>query len=188
MILQIIRQVLFFIPQTTKAFRFMFRSFPNFIWHGGVSVETSFQYQPVGKNETYRYLFRTTVQLDADIINFLPAPDPCPADTHWYEFCEQKYQIHQERVKQQLAQLQGIQNIVWVFSIALSLLSLFLFWKIGERKTEILPATWIWPILLGLLTYLLKRYLGKHIFKRVIILIGFWVKKRSRKRLREVIA
>ncbi len=40
----LVRQIIFFIPQFVKALHFLFEDFPDFIRRGGISIETHFQY------------------------------------------------------------------------------------------------------------------------------------------------
>jgi hypothetical protein len=166
----LVRQIIFFIPQFVKALHFLFEDFPDFIRRGGISIETHFQYKPVGHNDNNNFLFRTTIQADADIINLLPEPGLFPAEADWYKLYEEKYRIHREYVNKVFHKLDGIYTIKWVVSAVLSSIP-FIF--PGTRIMDV----WLLIIFWAIMTYLVRRYFLRHFFKLVIFLIKFWLKK-----------
>lgn len=166
----LVRQIIFFVPQFVKALHFLFKDFPDFIRRGGISIETHFQYKPVGHNYNNNFLFRTTIQADADIINLLPEPGLFPAEADWYKLYEEKYQIHREHVNKVFHKLDGIYTVNWVVSAVLSFIP-FIF--SGKRIMDI----WLLIIFWAIMTYLFRRYVLRHFLKLVIFLIKFWLKK-----------
>lgn len=173
MILKLIDQGIYFIPRFIKALNFMLVSFPEFIIRGGISIETPFQYKYVDKN--YNYIFRTTIQLDADIINFLPDPDLFKNDANWNKLHKEKCQEHQTKVQKTLAELDGIYTITWVISATLSIVSVTLLEKtiaFYENETILILITLI------TLTYIFRRFISNYFYKQIIFLIGFLIRKK----------
>lgn len=173
MILKLIDQGIYFIPRFIKALKFMRVSFLEFITQGGISIETLFQYKCVDKN--YNYIFRTTIQLDADIINFLPDPDLFKNDANWNKLHKEKCQEHQTKVRKTLTGLDGIYTITWVISAFLSIVSVILLKKTipfyGNETIFLLIA-------LIALTYIFRTFICNYFFKLIIFLIGFSIRKK----------
>jgi hypothetical protein len=173
----LVRQIIFFIPQFVKALHFLFEDFPDFIRRGGISIETHFQYKPVGHNDNNNFLFRTTIQSDADIINLLPELGLFPAEADRYKLYEEKYRIHRECVNKVFHKLDGIYTIKWVVSAVLSSIPfIFLGKRIMDGNKQLL-FVWLLIIFWAIMTYLFRRYFLRHFFKLVIFLIKFWLKK-----------
>ena len=173
MILKLIDQGVYFIPRFIKALNFIFINFPEFITQWSISIETPFQYKYTDSN--YNYKFRTIIQLDADIINFLPDPDLFKNDANWNKLHKEKCQEHQTKVRKTLAELDGIYTITWVISATLSIISVILLKKtipFYGNETILLLITLI------ALTYIFRTFICKYFFKLIIFLVGFLIRKR----------
>ncbi len=174
--LKILKDILGHISHPIESFRFMGSSFAGFILHGGVSVETSFEYQPAGMIE--KYWFRTTIQLDADIINTVPRPDLYPDNPNWQQVFERAYQTHQDRLKQFITRLDGIRIIAWVIGSILSLLPIISIWTMAPSEIRLHIFRWAYPAVWLILAYLIRRYLLRTIFRLTVKIVGFWIKKK----------
>ena len=174
--LETLKEILGHISRPIESFRFMGFSFVGFILHGGVSLETSFEYQPADKIK--KYWFRTTIQLDADIINVVPRPDSYPDNPNWQQVFERAYQTHQDRLKQFITRLDAIRIIAWVIGAILSLLPIISIWTAAPSEVRLHTFRWAYPIGWFFLAYLTRRYLLRTIFRLTARIVGFWIKKK----------
>ncbi|MBM3237494.1 hypothetical protein FJZ31_14485 [Candidatus Poribacteria bacterium] len=167
-----------------KASHFMFVSLPEFISQGSISIDTSFQYKPVSSNENRNFLFRTTIQPDADIINFLPNPDLFPDDNNWHKLYGEKYQEHKVKLQKFLVSIDSIKSIVWAISACFGFGSVIYPIYLAQTRL-ILSAYWLIVIFfttLPLLTYVFRTILLRYLL-RLFIQISIRVIKRADARI-----
>ena len=172
--LKIARQIIFFVPQLIKGLNFLFVNFSEFITKGGVSINTQFKY----KNQNF--VFRTIVQPDGDIINFLPPLDKFINDTDWYE---QKYETHIAKVRKFLTEMNGLYaipcTVAGILSFVLLKLSSLYFIDVIDATKVTIYAGWIavWIIL----TIIFRKFLCKYLLKTAIIAIKFLINKKLKR-------
>jgi len=152
--LKIVKQIIFFVPQLIKGLRFLFINFREFTIEGGISIHTQFKY----KNQNLA--FRTIVQLDGDIINFLPPLDKFKSDTKWYK---EKYKVHKAKVRRVLAELDGLYTIPWTLAGILSSFSSY--FVISTTKTTTYAG---WIVTWIILTIIFRKFLCRYVLKTAI--------------------
>ena len=179
MTLKTIKRIVFLMPQAVRSAPFMVTTFPHLIVHGGISVDTPFEYRSPQEGQARRFFFRTVIQMDADIINFLPRPDSFPDDPGWTQLYEEKYKAHRARVEALFAKLDGLPSLAWLVSGGLSLASVTVAARtfIGEMETLLFRFSFL--SLSVFLTYVFRKYLLRSIFKGAILFGGYWMKKRG---------
>lgn len=175
--LKILRDILDLVSHPIESFRFIGSSFAGFILHGGVSVETAFEYPPAGT--AGKYWFRTTLQLDADIINVVPNPDLFPDNPDWQEVFDKAYRTHQDRLKQLSRRLDGIQIVAWGIGVIVSSFPMMSVWKTHVLEMGLQSLRWAYPIIWLILAYLIRRYILRGLFRLTNAVFGFWIKKRG---------
>jgi len=77
--------------------------------HGYVEVITAFEY----KKESHA--FRTLIQVDADIMNFIPDPQAFRGDKKGLRMMKNLYQEHQKKIEDIIQILQGNKSFVGKF-------------------------------------------------------------------------
>lgn len=173
MILKLLDQVLYFIPRFISSMIFMLTGFPDLIIRGGITVITPFHYRSL-ENE---YDFRTSIQLDADIINFIPDPDQFKNDITWKMLYAEKYQIHHKKIKKLMADLYGIYTVPWVLSAGSSVFLLIsIDWLLTIDISEII--LYYQMIILMALIYVFRKLFFKNFFKYLIFFSAFLIRKR----------
>ena len=178
----ITRRTLLFLPQAAQSVPFVVTALPEFIVHGGIAVDTPFVYQsPDG--HPLRFSFRTVIQIDSDVINFLPWPDAVSNDPVWSKVYEDRYTTHRVRVERVFAKLEGIRNLAWLFSGTLSLCSAIPIEYRVRAQTGLFPAQVSFLSLLVLLTIIFKRYLFRHVLRLALFLAGILARRELKRRL-----
>ncbi len=160
---KIIDQSIYFFIHFPGVINFLIFTFPDFIKRGKIPIETKIQDSSNKKiNE-----FRTIIQLDADVISFIPDPDLFKNDTELYK---EKCQEHQKKVTEMLTKLDGINTFIGVI---ISILTLILY--MFNVRNEILLISFI----IIILTFVLRWFIFKllfFVFPRFVNLIYLKVK------------
>ena len=154
---------------------FMVTVFPDLINRGGITVITPFHYRSL--NEETKYNFSTSIQLDADIINFIPDPDQYKNDITWKIVYAEKYEIHQKKIKKIMADLYGIYTIPWVLSTGSGV---FLLISINRLLTIDISEIILYYEMILLITfmYVFRKIFLKNVFKYIIFFIAILIRKR----------
>jgi hypothetical protein len=153
-------------------YTFLESSLRAFMLEGAVSIETAFQYRPLDKSA--KYWFRTTIQLDGDIITIVPGSDPY--DSGWQEAFQRAYRAHQEKLRQFVSQLDGIRFIAWMTGTMLSAIPTVFIWKLGPPEIKGHVVGWAYLSLWPILAYIARRYVVRAILW-VTIRMGAWLIK-----------
>jgi hypothetical protein len=177
----IIKKIFLFIPQAIRSVPFVVTKLPQLIVHGGIAVDTPFEYRSPSYSQTRTFFFRTVIQMDADVINFLPEPDCLPNDPDWEKLYEEKYKTHRARVVQLFSKLDGVQSLAWLVSAGLSLVSVTFVGSKFVAEIETLLFRFSFVSLLVFLAYLFRKYLFSYILKLTLHLAGFLIKRRLRR-------
>ncbi len=82
----------------------------EFVEQGGMSIETQYTYQAPDHSQ-HDILYRTSIQLDGDVINFLPDPDLFADDPQWDTQLQEYAAQHFLAVRQFYQELDGIRKI-----------------------------------------------------------------------------
>lgn len=164
-----IRRRSFLLPRSVHAFHFMLTRFPDFIGLGGVLVETRFRFRPKSGDEAKEFAFRTTIQLDGDVVNILTSPDYYAGDPDWRRLYDENYRMHLGRIERPIAQLERtMTHVAWLAGTLLSLFSTFTVWsRHGTVITPPHPAAWMGNGAL-LVAFVLGAFLLHAIFRRVL--------------------
>ncbi len=119
-VLKFAEKIIYFIPGIFYGMHFMVTVFPEFIYRGGISINTQFKY--ADKNQ----IFRTTIQLDADIIQFIPDPGLFKEEDGGRELYKQQYQTHCSKVKQILEKADAMESLAWIPGIFVIITGIFI--------------------------------------------------------------
>ncbi len=114
-----VQRLLFFIPHFIRALRVL-PTCADLLRAGGVSLITSFHYPSSDQNAQWQ--FRTVIQLDGDVINFVPPLEHRTGNLEWSKVYEEHYRLHQATVEKILADLGGLYTLPWIIDIGLSLI------------------------------------------------------------------
>ena len=145
-----IERAIYFVPRN-----YINVNFYEFFSRGEISVSTPFQYTFSQKDRYFE--FRTIIQLDADIINFIPNPDLVENDNDWCKLYKEKYQAHLKEVQHNLAKLENItRTFTWTISGAFSVIVLYILYK-DVNVTE--STVYAIGFLMIILTYIFKRFI-----------------------------
>jgi hypothetical protein len=157
-----------------KALVFLFRHSHGFFVRGGLVVKTPIEVKR-GRGATGGKLyFRTVVQPDGDIIDFVPPPDYLGKDMEWQRLYDNRYQKHRSNVRKTLGRMDGLHTIPVVIEAAVSVSVLF-----GLIRKIPIPQTEFWMVVVVVafvlctivFVYLLQKYLGKRILSAFVRLL-----------------
>ena len=126
---QPIKRLLSRIPRAIQSMSFMVARFSDFVVWGGIRVETPLRFRSQANGEIAEAFFRTTIQLDGDIINILPDPYPEPYknDPSWLRIYEERSRLHWERIGRLLIQSDQItRSVTWIVNALAGLLSAYI--------------------------------------------------------------
>jgi hypothetical protein len=171
------KQVVRFIPQFIRAMRFLCSNFSEFILDGGVSVKTPFQYRWAEGHGKEAFQFRTVIQPDGDMINFVPNPDGFKEDSYWTRLYEANQRMHRAKVKTILRDLDGLYTIPVLFDMVLGFAVLIMpIRAILLREDRMISTV---GLFLGwlVLTILLKRFINRYLSElliRVLLKTRLW--------------
>jgi hypothetical protein len=155
-ILKGLKETLRCMTHPIESIDFIRSSFHHFILQGGVEIETAFRYPEAEDAKTYS--FRTIIQIDADIINFVPDPDLHPDSPGWQKAFWEAYGRHRDNLGHFLAQLDRIRIIPWIISTAISSLSVLSLWKVDLSEKWPGDHGWVYLVIWPFLAYLVRRY------------------------------
>lgn len=79
----------------------MFQLFKEIFKYGCFEIKTSFSYN---KRD---FAFRTNIQLDGDIVNYIPNVGIFPNDKSWRKLVGEKFQTHQNNIHDRLIEING---------------------------------------------------------------------------------
>lgn len=158
-----LKEVIFFIPQFIKAFRFLIHSLPEFGVKGGIEIESVIPYEPKPAQEHRKYCFRTVIQLDGDIVNHLPHPDIFCDDPQWCKSYEETFNNHKSRINRKIVEFEGVYTIPWVLSGTVSMLTLVSVMK-GDSHGWSIPL-YIWLLSFSTFTYLFRRFVAGYVLR-----------------------
>lgn len=172
MVLRLTKQAVFFIPQLARALRFLFRNLSEFFVDGGISIDTESQPRDGEGSRKDILLFRTVIQPDGDILNLLRPPDWCKDDPNWHRLYEDTYRVHQAKLQDFLAGLDGLYTIPLVINMVLGFVLLVLPMRrllLDEAKMITYAGLFVgWILLVSLFQKLLGRYFLKLIIRLLI--------------------
>ena len=168
--------MLYLVAHPVEFLKFMGSDFRKLILDGGISIETPFEYQPTRKGDAYR--FRTTVQLDADIVNFVPEPDLYPGNLDWQKAFEGGYRTHQETLKRFASQLDGVRILAWIIGTMMSTLVIVSMRKRVPLEIGGYPLDWVYLILWSGCVYAVRRYALTVVFLLIVGLMTRWIRVR----------
>jgi hypothetical protein len=114
MILNPITKIAFAIQKCGIALQFLTRDLPEYAVRGGVTVETLLQHGVGSPAQVSDVRLRTIMQLDGDIINFLPDPHTFPDDADWHKSYMEGQRRHQEKIQRLLMGFDGIHSLIRV--------------------------------------------------------------------------
>lgn len=143
-ILKIVNQLYYFVLHIPGVINFLIFTFPDFVKRGKISIETAIQ-DPSNKNE-----FRTIIQLDADVISFIPDPDIFSNG----KLYDEKYQEHKKKVTDMLTKLDGINTFIAFIGAIISIVTLILNYYVGRERSWFY---FIMIILIFILIHVLRR-------------------------------
>ena len=136
-----------------------------------VSIGTSFQYKCESSHENYNFLFRTIIQQDRNIINFLPNLDSLLNDADRRELYKKGSKIHQAKVEKFFTRfLNRIRSIAPIISWITTIISVPLASVRFIEKNSFDKVT-IFLIILPILIHNFGRFLRKPLFKIVVNLL-----------------
>lgn len=176
--MRIPQNIVYLAAHPVEFLKFMRSDVWQLILDGGISIETLFEYQPTRKGDAYR--FRTTVQLDADIINFVPEPDLYPGNLDWQKAFQKGYQAHQETLKRFAAQLDGVRIFAWIIGAMISTLVIVSMWKRVPLEIRGYPLDWVYLIVWSGFVYAVRRYALTVVFRLIVWLVTWWIQMRWR--------
>ncbi len=171
-----IKRVIIFIPQLIRALKFLAQYFSEFIVDGGLSIITGFQYQDANLNTNQAFQFRTVIQPDGDIVNFVPPPHAFMNDSNWDRLYKENRNMHHQKTEKLLADLDGLYTIPLVIDMILSLVLFILpiraVFLEGAKLITHAGLLVVWVALIILFRRFVNKYLGE------IVIIGL-IRKRS---------
>lgn len=101
----------------------MYQLFKEIFKYGSFEIRTPFSY-----NET-DFAFRTNIQLDGDIVNYIPNVGVFPNDKAWRKLVGEKFQTHQNNIHDRLIEINGgalfLSRFIDIFLILLNFKPLF---------------------------------------------------------------
>ena len=157
-------------------YRCLGSSLRAFILEGAVSIETTIEDQPLNNNKNY--WFRTTIQLDGDIISIVPKSNP--EDSDYQEIFQTAYIKHQKKLRHFVSQLDGIRIIAWMTGTIISAIAAICSWKFGPSEIWGYAFGWVYLILWPIIAYFIRKYGLRNILWLAIRFGAWWNKKRLR--------
>jgi hypothetical protein len=109
-----ITKIAFAKQQCGIALQFLMRDLPECALRGGVTVETLCQHVVGSPAQVSEVRLRTIMQLDGDVINFLPDPHLFPDDADWRKVYTEGQSRHQEKIQRLLMGFDGIHHLIRV--------------------------------------------------------------------------
>ncbi len=112
---------------------------------GGVEVESVYTYQAPDHSE-HPIRFRTSIQPDGDIINFIPDPQLFATDPRWNGYLNHCFKLHFQEVGKFYKDLEAIQKIgVRVTQMVGSLIGTIsaLFVQVSDEIQQLLAPLWM---------------------------------------------
>lgn len=175
-----VHRLLFFIPHFIRALKVLPIG-ADLLRAGGISLITSFHYPSSGQNAQWQ--FRTVIQLDGDVINFVPPLEHHTGNLEWSKVYEEHYRLHQATVEKILADLGGLYTLPWMIDIGLSLILVIAPLKmILIQEFTLLNAVGLF-MSWGVFTTLCKRFLNPQL-SRIFLYVLFrkqgWVRRLNR--------
>lgn len=134
----------------------------EFVEQGGKSIDTKHVYQALDKTQ-HELHFRTSIQLDGDVINFFPDPDRFADDPQWKEQLMGYVDTHYQQVGIFYKDLEAMQRlgtrITNMIGVMIGTISA-LFVDVGEEIKILLAPIWmplaeIHPFLVNVFWFLL---------------------------------
>lgn len=173
--LKTVKDVLYSIVHPLESVTFLRTQLSDLFFHGGAQIVTCFQC--VQGEQSEEYAFRTVVQMDADVINFVPDPRQFLGSADGAVVFADAYGRHQKNVGQFTERLDRFRSVLWAASILASSPVLLL-------PKEIFPETaqeagrWLIPLLWPVGSFLVKRYAMPTLLRLLARGVFFEVKKK----------
>ncbi len=141
---------------TGGSIRFVGSAIRQFILHGGIEIATTFAYTPSGGSERV-YSFRTIVQVDADIINFVPDPSLFQTDPTWNSAFAAAYGRHEAGMRALALRMDRLRRTINMLSAGTGTIIAGTLWWVNVFNVSS-KRWWIWFLLCPLVAYLFRRY------------------------------
>ncbi len=160
-----------------------FNHLSNIILYKDVSVVTPFEYNEI------KYRFRTVIQLDADIIDFIPDPDYFKNDMILYErYLKEQQKKVQSVINDLELPFKILSCIITILSFVLSVLSYCYIFidilnniiaKLPLNDTTLITDRFLLLIILMIFTYYILKKIITFIFHHILIKLSEALIKRN---------
>lgn len=170
LVMKYINQIVYYIPQFFKAVKFLFSNIPDFTGRGGKVFYTQLE-RPVSGIEGNNFSFRTVIQPDGDIINFIPPTTIFKDDKLFFELYQKRYQEHYDKLRMFCAELEGLSTITKAISMILSLTFIILLNKGFHLEVEQQMRIYLYVAFWTIFTFLFQKFVSKYLFKIIVNLI-----------------